>query len=69
MRPHGLLLQQIFALRRDPKVFFRDIQAVKWPVGGPGTCAHRDNRTGRPASYRIVRVTLPNIHSLRWVWP
>jgi hypothetical protein len=27
--------------------------------------AHRDIRTGRPASRRTVRVTLPNIHSLR----
>jgi hypothetical protein len=36
---------------------------------GPGTNAHRDIRTGRPASRRTVRVTPPNIHSLRWEWP
>ena len=29
MRPHGLLLQEIFVLRRDRKVSFRDIQAVE----------------------------------------
>src|SRR5258708_29514856 len=31
--------------------------------------AHRDIRTGRSASYKTVRVTPPNIHSLSWVWP
>src|SRR5216684_3724491 len=31
--------------------------------------AHRDIRTGRPASYRTVRVTPPNIHSRTVEWP
>jgi hypothetical protein len=61
--------QRAFVSRCDWKVCFRDIQAVEWPVRGPGTNAHRDIRTGRPASYRTVRVTPPNIHSLRWEWP
>ena len=69
MRPHGLLLQEIFVLRCDRKVRFRDFQAVEWPARGPGTNAHRDIRTGRPASYRTVRVTPPKIHSLKWEWP
>src|SRR3984893_19203511 len=36
---------------------------------GPAIEAHRDIRTGRPASRRTVRVTPPNIHSVTWVWP
>jgi hypothetical protein len=47
---------------------------ARWTLDGmlgeesePNT--HRDIRTGRPASYKTVRVTPPNIHSLRWVWP
>ena len=30
---------------------------------------YRDIRTGRPASYRTVRVTPPNTHSVRWECP
>jgi hypothetical protein len=37
--------------------------------GGVGTDAYRDIKTGRPASYRTVRVTPPNTHSLNWEWP
>jgi len=32
MEPHGLLLQQIFVLRRDRRDSFRDIEAVEWPI-------------------------------------
>jgi hypothetical protein len=46
------------------EVYFQNIQAVAWLVREPGTNAHRDIKTGRPASYRTVRVTPPNIHSL-----
>ena len=53
----------------QPEVHFLGIRPIEKPARGLGTGAHRDISTGSLASYRTVRVTPPNIHSLNWECP